>query len=82
MQYRSYRSDQGGFCHQNCYATKTLFETVNGTANDTIAAIRNAEYLALVGNQVPLTIYAGWRIYEDQEASLIYDIATPGHPRL
>ena len=73
MQYRSYRSDQGGFCHQNCYATKTLFETVNGTANDTIAAIRNAEFLALVENQVPLTIYSGWRIYKDQEASLIND---------
>ena len=74
MQYRSYRHPVGGFCHQNCYATKTLFETVNGTANDTIAAIRNAEYLALVGNQVPLTIYSGWRVYEDQEASLIYDV--------
>ena len=38
-------------CHQDCFATKTLYETVNGNAPDTITAIRNAEYLALVDNK-------------------------------
>ena len=53
MQYESKCGTLGAtkYCHQDCYATKTLYETVNGTAKDTITAIRNAEYLALVDNK-------------------------------
>ena len=59
-------NEAGTNCHQDCYATKTLYETVNGTANDTITAIRNAEYLALVDDKLPLKIFSGLRIYVDR----------------
>ena len=68
MQYESKCGTLGAtkYCHQDCYATKTLYETVNGTANDTITAIRNAEYLALVDDKLPLKIFSGLRIYVDR----------------
>ena len=52
--------------HQNCYVTRTMYETVNGVAPDEITAQKNQDYLYNVDLGVQFTVYSGYRIYKQR----------------
>ena len=52
--------------NQDCYVTRTMYETVNGIAPNELTAQRNQEYLYNVEEEVEFTVYSGYRIYKQR----------------